>query len=237
MNIQNFSTNYSVNHQAKKNETSFGAIKISVPASSVDMLKQHISELKNGTGFYPSGIKQCISVTKPKPGGLWSDVIKVTEEHPIIIIYNSCKKKEQEIINTLKQWGQASSLEHKTKPHEEQSMISRLLNDMKRKMTPDTNKISAFERLSKGIESLQNNHTTVKTVEKVATTVGRQIKATATPKDYAVLGLSKGASVDEIKQAYRRLTKEWHPDATQHSKQLAEEKIKEISEAYSNILD
>jgi molecular chaperone DnaJ len=48
---------------------------------------------------------------------------------------------------------------------------------------------------------------------------------------YAVLGLSKGASVDEVKQAYRKMSKEWHPDKHKGDKK-AEEKFKEINEAY-----
>ncbi len=48
---------------------------------------------------------------------------------------------------------------------------------------------------------------------------------------YAVLGISKTASADEVKQAYRKLSKEWHPDKHKGEKK-AEEKFKEINEAY-----
>ncbi|PIP64981.1 molecular chaperone DnaJ [Candidatus Peregrinibacteria bacterium CG10_big_fil_rev_8_21_14_0_10_49_16] len=48
---------------------------------------------------------------------------------------------------------------------------------------------------------------------------------------YAVLGVSKGASADDIKRAYRRLSKQWHPDKHKGDKG-AEEKFKEINEAY-----
>ncbi len=48
---------------------------------------------------------------------------------------------------------------------------------------------------------------------------------------YAILGVSKGASADEIKKAYRNLAKKYHPDKTKGDKKL-EEKFKEIAEAY-----
>ena len=48
---------------------------------------------------------------------------------------------------------------------------------------------------------------------------------------YAVLGLSRDASPEELKRAYRRLSKEWHPDKHKGDK-AAEERFKEINEAY-----
>jgi len=55
---------------------------------------------------------------------------------------------------------------------------------------------------------------------------------------YAVLGLRPGASSVDVKQAYRRLVKQWHPDRFAHdarSQRIAEEKLKEINEAYSAV--
>ena len=53
---------------------------------------------------------------------------------------------------------------------------------------------------------------------------------------YADLGVSKSASLDEIKKAYRKLARENHPDKNPGNK-AAEDKFKRISEAYSVIGD
>jgi molecular chaperone DnaJ len=53
---------------------------------------------------------------------------------------------------------------------------------------------------------------------------------------YATLGVSRTASDDEIKQAYRKLAMQYHPDRNGGSKE-AEEKFKEITEAYDVLRD
>lgn len=52
---------------------------------------------------------------------------------------------------------------------------------------------------------------------------------------YDILGVSKDASDDEIKHAYRKLSKKWHPDINKAPD--AEEKFKEINEAYETLSD
>lgn len=60
----------------------------------------------------------------------------------------------------------------------------------------------------------------------------------ATKSDYYdILGISKGASSDEIKKAYRKQALEWHPDRHKDDKETAEKKFKEINEAYQVLSD
>ena len=62
----------------------------------------------------------------------------------------------------------------------------------------------------------------------------------AESKDYySILGVSKDATADDLKRAYRKLAKQYHPDAqhTEEDKKNAEAKFKEINEAYSVLSD
>ena len=53
---------------------------------------------------------------------------------------------------------------------------------------------------------------------------------------YEALGLQKGASEEEIKKAYRKLAKKYHPDLNPGDK-TAEEKMKEVNAAYEILSD
>jgi chaperone protein DnaJ len=50
---------------------------------------------------------------------------------------------------------------------------------------------------------------------------------------YKLLGLNQNAQESDIKKAYRKLSLKWHPDKNPTNKEVASEKFKKISEAYS----
>ena len=56
---------------------------------------------------------------------------------------------------------------------------------------------------------------------------------------YAVLGVARNASAEEIKKAYRQLVNSYHPDKVAHLgdefKELAEKRFKEIQQAYQEL--
>src|SRR6202000_1471759 len=58
----------------------------------------------------------------------------------------------------------------------------------------------------------------------------------AEPDYYKVLGVGKGASDEEIKKAYRKLARQYHPDRNPGDKK-AEERFKEISQAHDVLSD
>src|SRR3989344_7272371 len=59
-------------------------------------------------------------------------------------------------------------------------------------------------------------------------------------KNYRILGIQPGVSWKQLRQAYKKLVKTWHPDRCQqvsHQKKLAEEKTKEITQSYKELVE
>ena len=54
---------------------------------------------------------------------------------------------------------------------------------------------------------------------------------------YNILEIEKNASEEEIKKAYKKGALKWHPDKNVNNKEEAENKFKDISEAYSVLSD
>jgi len=58
------------------------------------------------------------------------------------------------------------------------------------------------------------------------------------PKDYyLILDITKTATSADIKKAYRKLAIKWHPDKNPENIKVAEEKFKEVAEAYEVLSD
>jgi len=84
----------------------------------------------------------------------------------------------------------------------------------------------------------------IASVFQMSTAEYQQIKALyikQTDHAYSILGISRGASDDEVKKAYRKLVREYHPDRMQAKgvpedfMKIANEKMTEINQAYDQI--
>src|ERR1700749_4043747 len=64
----------------------------------------------------------------------------------------------------------------------------------------------------------------------------RRRRRTMAESLYDTLGVKKGASADEIKKAYRKLARQYHPDTNQGDK-AAEERFKQVQAAYDVLSD
>jgi DnaJ like chaperone protein len=96
-------------------------------------------------------------------------------------------------------------------------------------------KITAEERayVDKVLELLGIDEEYVKQLKQ------KYYSASATMTDYEILGVPNGTSFDEVKRAYRNLSKQYHPDKVLHLgdefKKFSEQKILDINQAYENI--
>eukprot|EP00441_Pelagodinium_beii_P012218 CAMPEP_0197698260 /NCGR_PEP_ID=MMETSP1338-20131121/119069_1 /TAXON_ID=43686 ORGANISM="Pelagodinium beii, Strain RCC1491" /NCGR_SAMPLE_ID=MMETSP1338 /ASSEMBLY_ACC=CAM_ASM_000754 /LENGTH=163 /DNA_ID=CAMNT_0043281613 /DNA_START=40 /DNA_END=529 /DNA_ORIENTATION=- len=70
------------------------------------------------------------------------------------------------------------------------------------------------------------------------TVFARTASTSAASEDpFKVLGVSRDASQEEVKAAYRKLALKWHPDRNADNKAEAEAKFKQVSKAYSIVSD
>lgn len=60
----------------------------------------------------------------------------------------------------------------------------------------------------------------------------RSLKLSQRKDWYKILGVSKTASISEIKKAYKKLALQWHPDKNVDNREEAEAKFREIASAY-----
>ena len=55
--------------------------------------------------------------------------------------------------------------------------------------------------------------------------------------DYEVIGVDRSADKKQIKQGYKRLAMQWHPDRNTDNKEVAEKKFREILKSYNTLTD
>ncbi|KAL1549447.1 DnaJ protein P58IPK B [Salvia divinorum] len=65
----------------------------------------------------------------------------------------------------------------------------------------------------------------------------RSLKLSQRKDWYNILGVSKTASISEIKKAYKKLALQWHPDKNVDNREEAEAKFREIASAYEILGD
>ena len=60
-----------------------------------------------------------------------------------------------------------------------------------------------------------------------------------TPKKdyYTILEIDRNSSIEDIRKSYKKMAIKWHPDKNPDNRQFAEEKFKEITEAYGILSD
>lgn len=85
-------------------------------------------------------------------------------------------------------------------------------------------------------ECLQNGITHHQFIEHLSPVLGL-FSISSTEDAYDILGVTHGSSIDEIKQAYRKLSRQYHPDTTTENKEDAVKKFMAISSAYRKITD
>jgi molecular chaperone DnaJ len=90
-----------------------------------------------------------------------------------------------------------------------------------------------------GLDAQENKNPDIKTFFYQSSKFSAKIAVMPNKSDYyEILGVNKNASADEIKQAYKKLAKQHHPDmVSDKDKDAAEKRFKEINEAYQILND
>lgn len=105
------------------------------------------------------------------------------------------------------------------------------------KLEKELGEYESAENLFKKAKSLDPSLT----IEGELKDVGQKVKQNKKKDFYAILGLQKSATAEDIKKAYRELARKWHPDkfasAPKEEQEKAERKFKEIQEANSVLSD
>ena len=88
-----------------------------------------------------------------------------------------------------------------------------------------------------GTENYQDIYQAARQTNQNAQNIKSFAKASMMPQQAAsILGVSLGATEQEVKTAYRKLCKIWHPDRNQGNEEVAKRKMQQINEAYSVML-
>lgn len=89
---------------------------------------------------------------------------------------------------------------------------------------------TAFKRRMNAERSRQRFHYRTKTTQEVDIAPADQISAA-----YLALQIEVGANQKAVKEAFRKLAREYHPDVSDHNKNEAEKRFKEVKDAYDTI--
>jgi DnaJ-domain-containing protein 1 len=103
--------------------------------------------------------------------------------------------------------------------------------------------ISSARRIQRANEEINTQRSMANNAERIIDSIynnefekNRNKPGVPTKKDYyEILGVSNSATKEDIKEAYRKKAKQYHPDLNPNNKE-AEEKFKEITEAYEALI-
>merc|ERR1711976_879683 len=100
-------------------------------------------------------------------------------------------------------------------------------------------KIGDYSQAVKDYQLAQNLDPSMNLTHKIKAISEKASKQSATKDYYKILGVEKKATQSEIKKAYHKLCRQYHPDKqeSEEAKQLANKKMLDINEAYGTLKD